>query len=179
MKNKLNLITVLTILLMATPAMAKDSKWQFGFTGGFATGVVMDDFFGIQQLVGARAAGDNWSIYNGADLMLSTAYQISPRTKIRFNLGVERIFNQASYSGMFGNHLTLVAEAAMLFHFIKQPKAFDPYLVTGVGFPTLPHIGLGNSFKINENTSMFVEVLGSSLLLHNRVDTRIGVMFRF
>lgn len=161
-------------IFSSSSALAGSGKWQLGVTGGFAVANAWNlDLFGMRNLQ------DDWSVYNGGDLMLSAAYQLSPRTKIRVNLGVERIFNEQDYSGMFGNHFTLVAEAAMLFHFVKEPKAFDPYLVTGVGFPTFPHVGVGNSFRINDNTAMFVEVLGSSAILHNRVDTRVGVMFRF
>lgn len=171
MKNSpvvLSAVLLFCFLSLSVAASEKRSEWEFGFAGGLGTGALMNlDIFG--------SGHDDWRAYNTATGLLQIAYHSSPRVRFRLSLGLEYLFNEREFDGIFDNHLSPIGELAGVFHFLKDPKSFDPYLVAGVGFPTLPHVGLGGQFKIKDRSAVFVEMIGSSMAVHNRFDVRAGV----
>lgn len=164
----------LALFLAAGTAEARGKGWSWGIAGNFGVGSHADlDFTDSND-------PDNWEAFQTGGGVLNVGYGLSERVGLRLNAGIDRIFNDRGYRGMLGNHWTAMVELAALFNFVKEPgTAFDPYLVTGVGFVNFVHLGAGNEFKISEKASVFAEILASSIILYHKADMRVGMKWRF
>lgn len=109
--------------------------------------------------------------YVGGHVALT--YDISPRVSFRF---------LAEASASLDDDAALIpnVEAAGQFFFIKEPKVFNPYVFTGIGFINVWNFGVGSDFHITPRISLYTEgVFGTFLFLVNNFEARAGVKFNF
>lgn len=172
MKKTFHSILCFTLILIASASVqAQDyKKWSLGASASYRNIWAANlDFFDFEEQT------NDFDSIQGLGVDAHISYHFSPRTRMRLTGGIARLYNVD-----IGNRSWWVnAELAGIFHFVKEPKLFDPYIGVGIGVPKIIHGIVGNEFHLTDRFSVFTEVNAATIVLVSEVDVRAGLSWHF
>lgn len=159
--------------------------WSIGLSGV----VIDDDGDSFGNLFNV---GNSWH-FLPFPTRLNVDMAISPNWSFEAAAAYSQLQDGKIYNGdtLVGDHMFFAFDVNAKYHFIKEPKTFDPYGAAGLGFafranlqdqtPTL-NVGLGAniwfvpSFGLNLQTQAKIKMIGgsSSYMMHSA-----GLVYRF